>query len=111
MTRRLINILITAVAVVLAAFLLPGIHVDGFITAIIVAIALALLNAFIKPILTVLTIPITILTVGLFLFVINAAMVSLAGWMISGFEVDGFWWAILFGIIVSVVSFIFKDKE
>ncbi len=111
MKRGIINLLITAVAVVVAAYLIPGIHVGGFITAIIVAIALAILNALIKPILTVLTIPITIVTLGLFLLVINAAMVSLAGWMVSGFEVDGFWSALFFSIIVSIVSFFFKDKE
>ena len=111
MRRRIINLLITAVAVVVAAYLIPGIQVDGFMTAIIVAIALAILNAFIKPILTILTIPITIFTLGLFLLVINAAMVSLAGWIVSGFDVDSFWSALFFSIIVSVVSFIFKDKE
>ncbi|RLD66932.1 MAG: phage holin family protein [Bacteroidetes bacterium] len=111
MKRRIINLLITAVAVVVAAYLIPGIQVDNFMTAIIVAIALAILNALIKPILTVLTIPITIVTLGLFLLVINAAMVSLAGWMVSGFDVDSFWSALFFSIIVSVVSFIFKDKE
>ena len=111
MKRRIINLLITAVAVVVAAYLIPGIHVGGFMTAIIVAIALAILNALIKPILTILTIPITIVTLGLFLLVINAAMVSLAGWMVSGFEVDSFWSALFFSIIVSIVSFFFKDKE
>jgi len=111
MRKKIINLLITAVAVVIAAYVLPGIHVDGFMTAIIVAIALAILNAFVKPVLTVLTIPITILTIGLFLLVINAAMVSLAGWMVSGFNVDGFWSALFFSIIVSITGFIFKDKE
>ena len=111
MKRRIINLLITAVAVVVAAYLIPGIHVGGFMTAIIVAIALAILNALIKPILTVLTIPITIVTLGLFLLIINAAMVSLSGWIVSGFEVDGFWSALFFSIIVSIVSFFFKDKE
>ena len=111
MRRRIINLLITAVAVVIAAYLIPGIQVDGFMTAIIVAIALAILNAFIKPILTILTIPITLFTLGVFLLVINAAMVSLAGWRVSGFDVDGFWSALFFAIIVSIVSFIFKDKE
>ena len=111
MKRRIINLLITAVAVVVAAYFLPGIHIDDFMTAIIVAIALAILNAFIKPILTILTIPITIVTIGLFLLVINAAMVSLAGWMVSGFKVDSFWSALFFSVIVSIVSFIFKDKE
>ncbi|MEN8119507.1 MAG: phage holin family protein [Bacteroidota bacterium] len=111
MRRRIINLLITAVAVFFAAYLLPGIQVESFITAIIVAIALAILNYLVKPVLTILTIPITVFTLGLFLLVINAAMVGIAGWWVSGFHVDGFWSALFFSIIVSIVSFLFKDKE
>ncbi|OQY02298.1 MAG: hypothetical protein B6I20_07080 [Bacteroidetes bacterium 4572_117] len=111
MKKKIVNLIITTIAVVVAAYLIPGISVDSFMTAIIVAIALAILNALIKPILTILTIPITILSLGLFLLVINAAMVSLAGWMVSGFVVDGFWSALFFSIIVSIVGFFFKEKE
>ena len=111
MKRRIINLLLTALAVVFAAYLLPGITVDGYFTAIIVVITLTLLNAFIKPILTILTIPITIITIGLFLIVIDTFMVGMAGWLIDGFYVDGFWSALFFGIIVSVASFILTDKK
>jgi putative membrane protein len=88
----------------LTAWLLPGIHVDGFFTAILVALALALLNVFIKPIFIILTIPITIFTFGLFLFVINALIILIAGHFIGGFQVDGFWWALFFSIILTIIS-------
>ena len=102
----IIRILISAVAVLIASYVLRsfGVYVDGFGTAIIVAIVLGLLNAILKPILVVLTIPITILTLGLFYLVINVLMVYLAASLVSGFRVDNFIGALLFSIIVSVAS-------
>jgi putative membrane protein len=98
------KIVISSLAVLLAAYLLPGIHVDGYISALLVAIVLALLNTFVKPVLILLTIPFTVFTLGLFLLVINAAMVLLASYFISDFVVDGFWWALLFSILLSVLT-------
>ena len=101
----IIRILISAVAVYVASMFVPGVTVTGGIgTYLIVAIVLGLLNAFIKPILTVLTIPITILTLGLFLLVINVLMVYLAASLVSGFAVSGFFAALLFSIVVSIVT-------
>jgi len=111
MKKILINLLITSVAVLLAAWILPGIHLAGFVSAIFVAIVLAFLNTFIKPILSFLSIPITIVTLGLFLLVINAVIVGLAGWFVGGFEVDGFWSALFFSLIVSFVGSLLKDKD
>ena len=102
----IIKVLITAVAVYLAAYLLPGVDNKDVKTTILVALVLALLNTFIKPILIILTIPITILTLGLFLLIINALMVKWAAGLVSGFEVDGWWSALLVSLIVSVVSYI-----
>ncbi len=100
----IIKILITAVAVYLAAWLLPGVAITDVTTTIIVALVLALLNTFIKPILVILTLPITLLTLGLFLLVINILIIKLAANLVSGFEVDSWWSALLFSLIVSVVS-------
>ena len=100
----LIKLIISALAVFAASYLLPGVDVESFTTAIIVALVLAVLNLLLKPLLIILTIPITILTLGLFLLVINALMVIWADSLIDGFEVDGWWAAILFSLIVSVVS-------
>lgn len=101
----LIRILISAVAVYAAAYLVPGISVTGGAsTYLIIAIVLGLLNAFVKPILTVLTIPITVVTLGLFLLVINVLMVFLASYIVPNFHVDGFIAALLFSVVVSIVT-------
>jgi putative membrane protein len=100
----LIKILVTSLAVLFSAYLLPGVAVANYTTAILVAIVIALLNTFLKPILVVLTIPVTVLTLGLFLLVINAFIILFASELVTGFTVDGFWWALLFSIILSVVT-------
>lgn len=98
------KIIVSALAVFITSWLLPGVHVDGFITALIVAASLALLNYLIKPLLVILTIPVTIVTFGLFLLAINAFIILIASHYIDGFKVDGFWWALLFSIILSLVT-------
>jgi putative membrane protein len=98
------KIIISAISVVITAYLLPGVHVKDLLTALIVAIVLALLNGIVRPILIILTIPVTILTLGFFLLVINALMILLAGNIVPGFQVDGFWWALLFSIILSLIT-------
>lgn len=100
----LFRIIILSISVVIAAYILPGVVLEDFSTAIVVAFVLALLNSILKPILVVLTIPITIFTLGLFLLVINAAMILIASHFVSGFEVDGFWYALLFSIVLSILS-------
>ena len=98
----------TAVAVLFAAYVLKGVHVDSTITALVVAIVLGLLNSFIKPILILLTIPITIFTLGLFLLVINILIVKFAADLVDGFTVDGWLAALLFSLVVSFVSSIIE---
>ena len=101
----IIRILLSAVAVWIAAYFIPGVSVTGGAgTYIIVAIVLGFLNAFIKPILTVLTIPITILTLGLFLLVLNVLMVYLTASLVPNFHVSGFIAALLFSFVVSIVT-------
>ena len=93
----------------ISAYLLPGVHVSNFWAAFFTAAVLGILNALIKPILIILTLPINILTLGLFTLVINALMILLASSIVKGFEVDGFWWAFLFAIILSVVNWLFSE--
>jgi putative membrane protein len=100
----LLRILITSGLVLLIAHFMPGVHVASFTTALIVAIVLGLLNIFIKPILVILTLPVTILTLGLFLLVINALMILLCTKIVGGFSVDTFWTALFFSIILSVLQ-------
>lgn len=89
--KLILRILLSALAVVILAKILPGIGVDSYFTAIIVAIVLSLLNFIVKPILVILTLPITILTLGLFLLIINAIIILLASRLIDGFAVDNLW--------------------
>jgi putative membrane protein len=107
--NTLIKIIISAFAVIISSYLLRGVTVDTFITALIVAAVLAVLNSIVKPVLIILTIPITFFTFGFFLLVINAAMILLTSRIVSGFKVDGFWWALGFSIILSLVTAILES--
>jgi putative membrane protein len=98
----LIRIIVTAGLVFGIAHFLPGVHVAGFYTAAVVAVVLGLLNVFIKPIMVVLTLPFTIVTLGLFLLVVNAIIILLCTKIVGGFTVDSFWIAMLFSIILSI---------
>ena len=100
----IIQLIVAGLVIIFTAYLLSGIVVDDLVTGIFIAALLALLNITIKPILIFLTIPITILTLGLFLLVINALMVMLAADIVSGFSVDNFWWALLFSLVLSLVN-------
>ncbi|MDE6310066.1 MAG: phage holin family protein [Muribaculaceae bacterium] len=88
----------------IAAKLTPGVEITSFWTAILLALVLGLLDVFVKPVLVFLSLPVTILTLGLFLLVINALITLLASWLVSSFQVSGFWSALLYSIIFSVVS-------
>ncbi len=100
----LINLIVNALAVIISAYILPGVKVDGFLTAVIVAVVLGVVNMFIKPILLLLTLPLNILTLGLFTFVINAFLVLLVSNIVPGFKVEGFLYALIFSLVLSVVS-------
>ena len=114
--KLIIRFLLNAVAVFFLAKVLNGVHVDTYWTAIIVAIVLSILNLFVKPILIILTLPITIITLGLFLLVINALIILLADKLIGGFSISSIWVAILFSILLSILqsllhSFLKEDKK
>ncbi len=107
--------LLTAIAVVILAEILPGIHVNGYTSAIVVAIVLGLLRIFVRPLIILFTLPITILTLGLFLFVINAMIIMLADKLIDGFAVSGFLYALLFSLLLSffqsILYSLLKEKK
>lgn len=105
----LVRMLLSALAVVIVSYLLPGVRVDGFFAAFIVAVLLSLLNLVVKPILVILTIPLTVFTLGMFLLVINALIILIADAVIPGFFVDGFWWALIFSILLSIVNALLTD--
>lgn len=107
--KYIFKIIVTSFAVVISSYLLSGgIHVDNYITAIFVAVVLSVLNIFLKPILILLTIPATIFSLGIFLLVINAFIIVIAANVVNGFRVDGFGWAFIFSIILSLVTFILE---
>ncbi|WEK36786.1 MAG: phage holin family protein [Candidatus Pseudobacter hemicellulosilyticus] len=109
--RFVMRIIVTSIIAFGLSYLLSGVHIDTFWTAILLAIVLAVLNAIVKPILVFLTLPITLVTFGLFLLVINAGMILLAAKVVNGFTVDGFWWALLFGLLLSIVTSILYNEE
>lgn len=100
----IISLILNTVAVFVTASILPGIRLDGWTTALLVAVVLGVINAFIRPILLILTLPINILTLGLFTFVIMGLLVLLASAIVPGFYVSGFWWAVAFAIILAVIN-------
>lgn len=104
MIKFLINLLVSAVAVFITAYLLSGVTVDSFVTAILVALVLGIINAFIRPVVVFLTLPINIITLGLFTLVINAGLVLLAAYFVSGFEVASLLWALAFSIVLTIVG-------
>lgn len=110
----LLRMLITALVAFGLANFLKGIHVDTFSTALVFALVLAVLNVLVTPLLILLTLPLTIITLGLFLFVVNTLVVLLASRLVNGFSIDNFWWGLLFALLLSLVnSVLFKeiDKE
>ena len=100
----IVRTLIIALGIWVAGKLVPGIHVASFGSLMFAAIALGLINALIRPLIVLLTLPFTLLTLGLFLLIVNAAMLQLADWFVSGFSVDGFFSAVFGSIVVSLVS-------
>jgi putative membrane protein len=104
-----IKLLLSAVAVVIGAYVIPGVSVNGYVTALIVALIMSLLNVTVKPLLVILTIPVTILTLGLFLLVINVIIIYITDALISGFSVNGFFPALIFSLVVSLVNWLFDS--
>lgn len=100
----IIRLLITAIVAYLLTTVLPGVHFEGFSSAIIFAIVLGVLNIFVKPILGLLGLPLTIITLGLFALVINAVIILIADYFIDSMVVDGFWWALIFSVLLSFVT-------
>ena len=105
----LIKTLIIAVAVLLASYFLPGVTVDRFRTALVLALVLSFLNFFVKPLLILLTLPITIITLGLFLFIVNALIIELASGLVTGFHVKSLGWALLFSLLLSLFTYLIES--
>ena len=107
----LIRVLVVAAVSFGLAHLLGGVHVTDFWTAFVFAIVLALLNMFVRPILVLVTLPVTFITLGLFLFVVNTLIIMLASKFVDGFSIDNFWWALLFSFVVSIIVSILEGLD
>lgn len=105
----IVRFLLSGLAVLLTAYLLPGVDVTHYGFALLVAALISVANVLVKPILVLFTIPITVITLGLFLLVINAIIILLVDALVPGFQVDGFWWALAFSIIMSIFNSMFSD--
>lgn len=105
----LIGWLVSSFAILITAYLLPGVHLQSFVAALATSVVLGIINAIIKPILLILTLPINFLSLGLFTFILNALLVMLASQIVPGFQVDGFWWALAFSIVLSLVNSILHN--
>ena len=111
--KTLIHFIVSTIAILITAYILPGVHVSGLLAAFVLAVVLGAINLILRPILIFLTLPITILTLGLFVLVINGLLVMLASYIVPGFTVDSFWYALLFGIVLAIVNWILEifDRE
>ena len=109
--RTILNLILGTVAVFVTASILPGVKLDGFRTAMIVAVVLGTVNAVLRPVILILTLPINVLTLGLFTFVVIGGLVQLVAWLVPGFEVADFRWALVFALVLWVINaFLSKSK-
>mgnify|MGYP001558006294 CR=1 FL=1 len=107
----LINLVLSAMAVFAAAYILPGVHVENFTAALIAALVIGIFNAILKPILLILTLPITIISLGLFTFVIQAFLILLADKVVPGFSVDNFLWALILSLVLAIINFFLQNQS
>lgn len=104
--KLLIRWIVTTLGFLAGAYILPGVEVDGWLVALVAALILGIINTLIRPVLVVLTLPITIVTLGLFTFVLNALLILLVDELVPGFTVAGFGWALVFSLVIALVSFV-----
>ena len=102
----LARLLLNGIAIFVAAWFIPGLELSGWVPALIAGAILGLVNALVKPVLFILTLPFTLVTLGLFIFVLNALCLALTAWLVPGFEINGFWAAFFGALVVSAVSWI-----
>jgi len=104
--RFLARLVLNGLAIIIAAWLLPGIHISSALSALVAGVILGFVNAIVRPVLFFLTLPLTLLTLGLFIFVLNAICFALTAWLVPGFTIDGFFSAVFGALLVSIVSWI-----
>jgi putative membrane protein len=109
--KTLMYFVVSALAIFVTAYILPGVTLDGVLPAFVLAVILGAINAVVRPVLIFLTLPLTVFSFGLFIFVINGLLVMLASVIVPGFSVANFWWALLFSIVLTIVTSILGAFE
>ena len=109
--KLIIRWIVSAIAIAITAYLLPGVQVDGLVALFILAIVIGGMNMFLRPILIFLTLPLSVITLGFFILVLNALLVLLATVIVPGFAVDNFWWALLFSVVLALVHAVLHRME
>lgn len=109
--KTIIHFIVSAISITITAYILPGVHINSPFTAFALAVVLGVINTILRPILVLFTLPLSIMTFGLFILVINALLVLLAAFIVPGFSVTNFWWAFLFGIVLAIVNWILQVFE
>lgn len=109
--KTFMHFIVSTIAILITAYILPGVHVSGLLAAFVLAVVLGAINLILRPILIFLTLPITIFTLGLFILVINGLLIMLASYIVPGFTVDSFWYAILFGIVLAIINWVLEIFE
>ncbi|PIP55771.1 MAG: hypothetical protein CO183_01495 [Candidatus Zambryskibacteria bacterium CG_4_9_14_3_um_filter_42_9] len=105
----IISWILSTLAIIVTAYILPGISVEGIMPALVLAVVLGAINTFLRPILIILTLPLSIITLGLFALVLNTLLIMLAAAIVPGVIIANFWWALLFGIVLALVSAVLKN--
>lgn len=108
MMNFILKLLVNALAVLITSYLIPGVHIESPVWSIVIAAVLVLLNTIVRPIMIILTLPITLFTFGLFILVINAGVILLTSMIVPGFTVENFWSALGFSIVLSIIQTIFE---
>lgn len=109
--KTLIHFTVSAIAILITAYILPGVYISSLLTAFVLAVILGVINLTLRPVLVMLTLPITVMTLGFFILIINGLLIMLAGYIVPGFSVANFWWAFLFGIVLAIVSSVLQILE
>jgi len=107
--KYLLQLITSALAVIITAYFLPGVNLETPLAALILAAVLSFLNSIVKPVMVLLTIPITLFTMGLFLLLINVFIIYLADYLVDGFSINGFWWALVFSLVLSLTTSLLRS--
>lgn len=109
--QTLIHFVVSTIAILITSYVLPGVHVSGILAAFVLAVILGAINLTLRPILIFLTLPLTVVSLGVWILFINALLVLLASYIVPGFDVESFWWAFLFGIVLAIVNWALQSFE